>query len=339
MSNTTKNKRIISFMRSQERAYKARRNLQVKFFYCLMLLFASVSTIAALTSPEDAKTSVEVLVGTSFANMIAIGSIGDVPDNEVAGEAIAYKVWLVETKQLDDNASLAPNANREISTFLLRPGEYMHYFEAHDIPTYTSTGEKGDLTISSTNTFSLIMGGVRDKLLNFVEQKAGCKFIIIFQECESPNKYILGNPCKPMVLKSYNLKNDKENRSVAFTFENKSIKQYHKYVGNIVAQPSAVHTAGATTLNIVNGNEIYNIPASSATYTIDNVSGLTASDKGRIITLIGTADSKEASIADNARFVLEDGAAWTAHTGSKISFRILDPTTLVEIQGSRVQTV
>ena len=35
---------------------------------------------------------------------------------------------------------------------------------------------------------------------------------------------------------------------------------------------------------------------------------------------------------------MEDGATWTAKAGSQISFRVLDPTTLVEIQGSRIQT-
>lgn len=335
----SKKKNIISFIKSQERAYKARRSLQVRFFVSIMLLFAIVGTVGALTSPEDAKVSTEVVIGTTFASMMAIGSIDDVADSEVAGESIAYKVWLVETKQLDSAAQFPiPNGSREITTLPLLTGERMHYFEAHDIPTYTSSGEKGDLTISSTNTFSIIMGGVRDQLLNFIEKKAGCKFIIIFQECESPNKYILGNPCKPMVLKSYNLKNDKENRSVTFTFENKSIRQYHKYVGSIVTGANASHAAGSTTLAISVGNNTIDIPAGAAAYTIDAVSGLTASDKGRVITLVGTATGNEASIAENATFILEDGATWNALAGSRISFRVLDATTLVEVQGSRVQT-
>ena len=271
---------------------------------------------------------------------MAIGSIDDVADKEVAGESIAYKVWLIETKQLDGSRSFPiPNASREVSSLPMLDGEYMHYFEAHDIPTYTSSGEKGDLTISSTNTLTIIMGGVRDQLLKFIEEKAGCKFLIIFQECESNNRFILGNPCKPMVLKSFNLKNDKENRSVTFTFENKSIKQYHKYVGDIIVKDAVTITAGATALATQPGVNTYKIPnGSSATYALATVSGLTASDKGRTITLVGTGSDKAATVADNTSFVLEDGATWTAKAGSQISFRVLDSTTLVEIQGSRVQT-
>lgn len=333
-------KKVFSYITDQKRAFKARRALQLKFFLCLMLLFASVATVSAITSPDDAKVSTQVVVGTTMASMMAIGSIDDVADKEVAGESIAYKVWLIETKQLDGSGQFPiPNGNREVSSLPMLDGEYMHYFEAHDIPTYTSSGEKGDLTISSTNTFTIIMGGVRDQLLNFIEEKAGCKFIIIFQECESNNRFILGNPCKPMVLKSFNLKNDKENRSVTFTFENKSIKQYHKFVGDIVVKDAVTIAAGATTLTIQPGVNTYKVPdGASATYALATVSGLTVSDKGRTITLVGIGSSKAATVSDNTAFVLEDGATWTAKGGSQISFRVLDATTLVEIQGSRIQT-
>jgi len=57
-----------------------------------------------------------------------------------------------------------------------------------------------------------------------------------------------------------------------------------------------------------------------------------------VITLEGTGTENAATIADNTTFILEDGATWTANTGSRISFRILDATTLVEVQGTRVQT-
>lgn len=39
-----------------------------------------------------------------------------------------------------------------------------------------------------------------------------------------------------MILKSYELKNDKDSRSVTFTFENKTIQQPKKYVGDIVTK-------------------------------------------------------------------------------------------------------
>lgn len=336
----SKKNKAFTYIAHQKRAFNARRAMQFKFFLCLMLLVASISAFAAISSPEEGKVSTEIVLGTTMASMMAIGSIDDVSDRDVTGDSIAYKVWLIEVRQLDAVRNFPlPNSSREVSSLPMQSGEYMHYFEAHDIPTYTSSGEKGDLTISSTNTFSIIMGGVRDQLLNFIEAKAGGKFIIIFQECESPTKYILGNPCKPMILKSFSLKNDKENRSVTLVFENKSIRQYHKYTGDIITKAPAVHTAGATALAISAGSNTYKIPdGTSATYAIATLSGLTNTDKGRIITLVGAGADKAATVADNTAFILEDGATWTARAGSQIAFRVLDSTTLVEIQGSRIQT-
>ena len=236
---------------SKKKSEHARLSILTKFFCSIMALIAIAAAASVFMDPEGAQASVSILAGTSFASMAVIGNIKDVPDVDVSGSAIAYKVYLIELSQLDENIQFPKaNASREISTIPLADGEYMHYFEAHDIPTFGSTGEKGDLTIDPTNTFAMIMGGNHDQLLNFIEQHAGGKFIIIFQECESPNKYIIGNPCKPMILKSYELKNDKDNRSVTFTFENKTIQQPKKYIGDIITKAPATHTQGATALAI-----------------------------------------------------------------------------------------
>jgi hypothetical protein len=332
-------KQTPSLISARKRALKAHRAREMKFFLTLMLIIGLLGALGALTSPADAQVSAGLLTGSTFCSLMAIGNIKDVPDAEVTGEAIAYKVWLVCLNQIDDTVDFpSPNAEREVGTLPLLAGEHMHYFEAHDIPTYTSQGERGDLTIAGTNTFTIIMGGVRNQLLDFIEQYAGLKFIVIFQECESPYKYVMGNPCKPMLLKSYNLKNDKESRSVTFVFESKSINQYNHYIGDIILQGPAVHQADATVLALSPGAATYEIPGGSAPYDISGVSGLTATDKGRVVTLVGTGSANAATIADGGAFILEDGATWTARSGSRISFRVLDPSTLVEIGGSRVQT-
>ena len=144
--------------------------------------------------------------------------------------------------------------------------------------------------------------------------------------------YILGNYDRPMVLSSFESKNDKDGRYVTYTFTRTSIDQYYKYTGDIVRAPAAAHTADATALAIKSTNNRYTIPdGSEGTYAISTVSG-------RYITLEGTGTDKAATIADGNSFVLEDGATWTAKAGSSITFMVLDASTLVEVSGSRVQT-
>lgn len=288
----------------------------------------------------DYLTGTLVIGGSILAMaMMTIGDVDDVSDRQTHGSNIAYKLYLVELSQIDDTKTFPmPNSNREVSTIPMKGGQYMKYFVAHDIPTFTSTGEKGDITTSGTNNFVAIMGGMRDQLLDFIEQHAGGKFIVLFKEVSDPQWYILGSYDRPMVLSSYEAKNDKDGRYITYTFTRTSIDQYYKYTGDIVRVPASKHTADQTTLTVNATADRYEIPdGSSATYEINAVSGLSANDKGRYITLKGTGSANAATIADGNSFILEDGTTWTAKAGSSITFRVLDPQTLVEVPGSRIQ--
>jgi len=333
-------KNLKQIIYSERKVASARQRTLVQFFLALMVILAIPMLCGAIVSPESMDGCLTVLGTQSLASMMAIGSIDDVSDAQVSGSQLGYKIWLVEMSQVDDSVPFpAANASREQSTIPLKSGELAHYFEAHDIPEFTSKGERGDLTVSATSTLTMIMGGNRDVLLNFIEQHTGGKFIVFFQKCGESVKYVMGDPCKPMILKGYDAKINKESNSTAFTFERNSIRQYYKYVGDLqVAAPVSV-AADLTTLPIQAGVNQYVIPnGTSSAATITAVSGITASDKGRAITLVGGGSTHPSVIAENSVFILEDGASWTARTGSRITFRILDATTLVEVQGSRIQT-
>lgn len=323
---------------SRKKVRNAIMQTQLRLFLFLMLIVAIPATVVAFSETDKSAESISVVGGTTLASMLAIGNIEDVPDRDVAGEALAYKVWLIHYKQIDDTQPFPQaNASREVGAIPLKAGEKPIYFEAHDIPTVVSSGERGDLTVSGTNTLTIIMGGVRDQLLNFIEEYAGGKFLVFFKECDSDTVFVLGTPCKPMVLKSYNKKNDKDSRSVTFTFENRSIQQYKKYTGDLSGTAPVLHIAAATNLAIQSGVSTYRIPDGTAdTYAIATLSGITSSDEGRYIILKGEGTTKSATIPESAGFVLKNGATWTARSGSQIVFRVLDASTLVEV--SRIQT-
>ena len=316
--------------------YVHKHQIRLGLTLCLVVLFVSV--IAILTDPS-AGGATGVLCAT--AGFMAIGNIDDVTDRFTSGNDIAYKVWLVNVReQIDESQTFpVPNASREVSTLPMKTGEKMRYFVAHTIPTLIGTGEKGDVTTTGGNDFVIIMGGKRAQLLVFIEQYAGDKFIIIYKSVTESEYYIIGSYDRPMVLQSYENKNDGDGRYVTFTFHNDSLEQSHKYVGSIITADPAVHD-GTATLAIPSDNSVISIPSGSGANAvpITGVSGLTASDAGRVITLLGTGTEKLATIADNSTFVMAGGSTWTAKAGSKISFQVLDASTLVEVLGSRVQT-
>lgn len=271
--------------------------------------------------------------GISIASMTVLGHIDDVSDRDTHGSDISYIVYLIALDQIDRTKEFPqPNVNREVAPISLKPGEIPHYFEAHDIPTFTGTTEKGDITTTGENQFVLVMGGARARLYNFIEEYSGGKFILLFKHIKKKEWFILGELERPIILSNTETKDDKEGRYTTLTFKRSSVDLPLIYTGNPAVTAATTVPAGATDIAITAASNTYMIPnGTSAAASIATVSGLSKADKGRYITLIGAGSDKPATIADGSTFVLEEGATWTAKTGASITFRILDTTTLIEI--------
>jgi hypothetical protein len=313
---------------------------KIKIFTLANFLFAIITMLICSVLLNDAFAAA-VDGGFAFATMAAIGNIDGVSDRFTSGSQISSKLWLVHVDtQLDTAVPFPqPNLNREIGTIPLKPNEKMHYFIAIDNSvTDTSSGSKGDVTTDVTNTLTFIMGGNRDQLLNFLEEYAGGRFILIYQICSEGTYYIMGTPCKPMVLSAFERKNDKDSRSVSFTFTNKGFNQPYHYRGDIIQGAPAVIATDVTVLSLQAGKNQYNTPDNNTeTKVLATATGLTNADKGRIIDIIGTGGEYPLEINDNSYFILIDETAWTATAGSRISFKVLDSNTLVEQEASRIQ--
>lgn len=276
--------------------------------------------------------------GISIASMAVLGHIDDVSDRDTHGSDISYIVYLIALDQIDRTKEFPqPNVNREVAPISLKPGEIPHYFEAHDIPTFTGTTEKGDITTTGENQFVLVMGGARARLYNFIEEYSGGKFILLFKHIKKKEWFILGELERPIILSNTETKDDKEGRYTTLTFKRSSVDLPLIYTGNPAVTAATTVPAGATDIAITAASNTYMIPnGTSAAASIATVSGLSKADKGRYITLIGAGSDKPATIADGSTFVLEEGATWTAKTGASITFRILDTTTLIEISRTGV---
>lgn len=301
-----------------------------KMFMATFSIFGVLMLLAALI---DHSLGAAAGSGVTLASMALIGHLDDVSDRDTHGSDISYIVYLVALDQIDRTKEFPqPNANREVAPIPLKPNEIPHYFEAHDIPTFTGTTEKGDITTTGENQFVIIMGGARVNLYNFIEEYSGGKFIIFFKHVKKKEWYILGELERPVILSNTETKDDKDGRYTTFTFKRSSVDLPLVYTGNPAITAATAIAAGATAIAITAGSNTYTIPnGTSAAAAIATVSGLSKSDKGRYITLIGAGADKPATIADGSTFVLEEGATWTAKTGASITFRVLDTTTLVEV--------
>ena len=325
-SNIQKHYRVYNPMKGFNYANRQSRNM----FMATFAIFGIFMLVAALL---DHSLGAAAGSGVTLASMALLGHLDDVSDRDTHGSDISYIVYLVALDQIDRTKEFPqPNANREVAPIPLKPNEIPHYFEAHDIPTFTGTTEKGDITTTGENQFVIIMGGTRVKLYNFIEEYSGGKFIIFFKHVKKKEWYILGELERPVILSNTETKDDKDGRYTTFTFKRSSVDLPLIYTGNPAVTAATAINADATDIAITAGSNTYTIPnGTSAAAAIATVSGLSKSDKGRYITLVGAGTDKAATIADGSTFVLEEGATWTAKTGASITFRVLDTTTLVEV--------
>ena len=298
-----------------------------------MVMFALFGVVLLLGALLDHSLFAVGGSGLSLASMAVLGHIDDVSDRDTHGSDISYIVYLIALDQIDRTKPFPqPNANREVAPVPLKPGEIPHYFEAHDIPTFTGTTEKGDITTTGENSFVIIMGGARVPLYNFIEEYSGGKFILIFKHIKKKEWYILGELERPIILSNTETKNDKDGRYSTLTFKRPSVDLPLVYSGNPSVTAATNVAAGATSVVITAASNTYQIAnGTGSAAAIASVSGLSKNDKGRYITFIGAGTDKPATIADGSTFVLEDGATWTAKTGASITFRVFDTTTLVEV--------
>lgn len=220
---------------------------QRQFVSCLLWIVAVCLMLWAWAEPASASTG----FGMSLATMALIGSIDDVSDRDTHGSEIAYQVVLIATDQLADKFNFPqPDTDRivTIGKSILKPGEAAHYFEAHTIPTLLSSSEKGDVTTTGTNTFTMIMGGDRTALKNFIEEYSGGKFIILFKHIKDTVWHIIGEAERPMVLNNTETKNDADGRYSTLTFVRNSV-----YLDLLVGW-----TEGESINNLLSGNPAVN---------------------------------------------------------------------------------
>lgn len=341
MQTRNLNKRQLAY--SKRKVSAARAGLYRTFFFLVLAVVALVVTGAALSSsPINWDAIVSTLTGSGcLASMAAIGNMDEISDKDSSPNQIGMRVWLIAAEQVDQTQAFpAPNGDREVTTIPLIAGQVPHYFDAiPDTPDETGTATKGEIITEFANNFVMICAGNRDKHMDFIEQYAGKGFIIIYQIGEDATKYIRGNIYKPMILMTSDRKGGgKEGRYITFTFQNKYWRQPLKYVGAIATTAPTTVAAGATNLAIGTASQ-YQLSDHSAPATIATVSAIGSADVGRVIELLAPAlDVNSPVIADNSVFILKSAASWTANPGSRISFKIFDTGTLVEVDGSRVQT-
>lgn len=213
-----KNKVKINTGLSRKGAQCAERK-QRQLFTCIMWIVAICFMLYALAEPAMG-------AGLTLASLSVIGSLDDVSDRDTHGNELAYQVVLIDVADIASPFTFPqPSASRvvTIGKSILKAGTKAICFTAHTIPTLVSSSEKGDVTTTGTNTFTVIMGGDRVKLKDFIEEFSGGRFIVLYKHIKSTTWHIIGEPERPMVLNNTEMKDDADGRYTTLTFVRNSV--------------------------------------------------------------------------------------------------------------------
>lgn len=279
-----------------------------------------------------------VTIGTIMG---AVGSISDAPEMEKKGKSIKSKMWILSSDQVDDSVAFPSRSGRSIGTIPLKPGEYWHYIEAvEDTPEAKWKGEEGDIVANTGNELTFVLGGMSDSIMNLLETGAGKKFYVVWQACVTAEKRLGGDGCKPLKLSSYEGGSTKDNTSTILTFKNESPYLWSTYTGSIQLQEADTVLADATNITLTDNTAYQLTDGSSTAATITDFSGITDSDVGRVITVLGSGGAHPSTIESSTAFILVNGETWEATENAQISFQIYKSAatdyTFIEVANSRV---
>jgi hypothetical protein len=265
---------------------------------------------------------------------------GNASNAERTGKVIKSRIYLLGEDQLDKDVAFPERVNREYSTLPLLAGEYWHYLDTVSInnPELTLGGSLSDAGAVLSNSLRVVCGGISSDILDFVEKYVGRGVYVVIDNCATGDKYLLGNGCSPAILQAPEGGSKKDGTNIALTFLNECGELISIFTGTLALQ-AAVQLVPAASVNLVTGNNVYDVLADTDASAIATLASITDSDVNRVLTFKGKGGAQPALIVDTGNFVLIGGEDWEANLGAEISFRIFKDGaatySIIEVAGSR----
>lgn len=265
---------------------------------------------------------------------------GNASNAERTGKVIKSRIYLLGEDQLDKDVAFPTRVNREYGTLPLLAGEYWHYLDTATLgnPELSLGGSLGEAGAVLSNSLKVVCGGIGSDILGFIENCVGRGVYVIIENCATGDKYLIGNKCSPAILQAPEGGSKKDATSMALTFLNECGELISKYTGTFALQ-AAVQLVPAASIDLVTGNNVYDVLADTDASEIATLASITDSDANRIITFKGKGGAMPAKIVGGGNFILIGGEEWEANVGAEISFRIFKDGaatySIIEVAGSR----
>ncbi|GHT63806.1 hypothetical protein FACS189451_10940 [Bacteroidia bacterium] len=214
--------------------------------------------------------------------------------------------------------------NSTILSNVLLPGKKHYYLDAK-INTINPTGAAGESLGNIALTLSPQLEGISKETLNFIKELNGERIITIWENCETGEKFIAGSPCSGGLLvsvTSLGKMDDGFNGAILEMKGGDCPDPFWFYEGPILLTAPQIVAPDSTTFALTDAKQ-YQLVENTADKTLASISAVTDDSVGRIIELVGAGINFPTTVSPGATFILQNGVAWSAAQGSKLSLQIV----------------
>jgi hypothetical protein len=237
--------------------------------------------------------------------------------------SLKHRLYFALLKDVDvENFPKAVNSTI-LSNVLLSSKKHC-YLDAK-INTINPTGAAGESQGNIALTLTPQLEGISRVTLNFIKELNGERIIAIWENCETGEKFLAGSPCSGGLLvsvTSLGKMDDGFNGAILEMKGGDCPDPFWFYEGPIILAAPLVIDPDATTFALTDANQ-FQLSNNTAAKVLASISGVTDDSVGRIIELVGAGINFPTTVSPSTTFILQNGVAWSATQGSKLSLQIV----------------
>lgn len=236
--------------------------------------------------------------------------------------SLKYRLFFCFLAQIVDDWPKAVSAT--ILSNVLKPG-FNHYYLDSKVNTINPTGSPGESEGNIQLILSPQLEGISRATLEWVYKMNGERVIAFWENCLTGEKFIAGNPCSGGLLISVQSLGNQDDGKMGVLLNltgGECPDPFYFYEGPFIRE-AAEPVAQDSTIFPLTAKSQYQLPENTAATSLNDITGVTDSDVGRVIELIGNGYSFPTTIDPSTRFILKNGVSWEAKLGNQIDFQIV----------------
>lgn len=211
-----------------------------------------------------------------------------------------------------------------ISTNPLQVGKTWKFLDCK-INTMKPSTEPGESPYTGKLKLTPIIEGISKQTLAWLYENLGQDVIVIWERCSDGQKFIGGSPCSGgMAVKFASIGSQEGNiEGIALSLEGGECPEpFWFYDGPIIREEPQIVALDAGTSFPLTDKSQYTMTDNAAAKVLSDITGVTDADVGRVVELVGAGINFPTTISSSAKFILQNGLAFSASLGKTISFVI-----------------